>query len=126
MKKPISTNNAPKAIGPYSQAIDCGNLIFISGQLPIDSKTGEMPQEIGKQTEYCIKNIAAILNSVGLDLKNVVKTTVFMTDLTKFPVMNEFYSKFFIENPPARSTIEVKALPKGASVEIEAIAVRDL
>lgn len=126
MKKVISTNNAPKAVGPYSQAIECDNFIFISGQLPIDPNTGEMPQEIGKQTEYCIKNIQAILNSVGLDLKNVVKTTVFMTDLTKFPVMNEFYSKFFNENPPARSTIEVKALPKGASVEIEAIAVKDL
>ncbi|MEF3280935.1 MAG: RidA family protein [Elusimicrobiota bacterium] len=125
MKKVISTEKAPKAIGPYSQAIETEDFIFISGQLPINPKTQEMPDEVGKQTKYCLENIKAILNSCGLDLNNIVKTTVYMTDLTKFPIMNEVYATYFNDKPPARATVEVKALPKGAMIEIETIAVKN-
>ncbi len=124
MKKVISTEKAPKAIGPYSQAVEANGFIFVSGQLPILSD-GTMPDTVRSQTEVVLNNIKAILESQGCGLENVVKTTVFMTDLSKFVEMNEVYSKFFIKNPPARATIEVKALPKGAMVEIEAIAVKD-
>lgn len=125
MKKIISTSNAPAAIGPYSQATEAGGLIFISGQLPIDPATGAMaPAEIAAQTEAVMKNIEAILKAEGLSLENVLKTTVFMADLGQFARMNETYSKFFPANPPARATIEVKALPKAALVEIEAVAAR--
>jgi len=124
MKNIISTNKAPKAIGPYSQAVEANGIVFVSGQLPIDPQDGSIPQTVEKQTEIVIKNIQAILSSVGLTLENVVKTTVFMTDLTKFNEMNEVYSKFFSSNPPARTTVEVKNLPKGVMVEIEAIAVK--
>ena len=125
MKKIISTGNAPAAIGPYSQAVEAGGLIFISGQLPIDPATGNMaPAEIKAQTEAVIKNLEGILASEGLGLANVLKTTVFMADLGQFAQMNEVYGKFFSANPPARATIEVKALPKAALVEIEAIAAR--
>lgn len=125
MKKIISTNDAPAAIGPYSQAVEAGGLIFISGQLPVDPASGALAEaDTAIQTEAVIKNIAAILKSQGLTLENVVKTTVFMTDLSQFVKMNEVYASFFSKNPPARATIEVKALPKGALVEIEAIAAR--
>ncbi len=125
MKKIVSTKNAPAAIGPYSQAVEAGGLIFISGQLPIDPATGTMaPAEIKAQTEAVIKNLEAILKAEGLALENIVKTTVFMADLGQFAQMNETYGKFFIKDPPARATIEVKALPKAALVEIEAIAAR--
>jgi 2-iminobutanoate/2-iminopropanoate deaminase len=125
MKKIISTQNAPAAIGPYSQAIEAGGLIFISGQLPIDPATGAMtPAEIKAQTEAVIRNLEGILKSEGLSLDSVLKTTVFMTDLGQFAAMNEVYGRFFAANPPARATIEVKALPKAALVEIEAIAAR--
>jgi len=125
MKKIISTKNAPAAIGPYSQAVEAGGLIFISGQLPIDPATGNMaPAEIKAQTEAVIKNLEGILKSEGLALENVLKTTVFMADLGQFAAMNEVYGKFFSANPPARATIEVKALPKAALVEIEAVAAR--
>lgn len=122
MKKVISTPNAPTAIGPYSQAILAKNMIFISGQLPV-LKDSTIPATIEEQTRAACENIKAILNSIGLSLSNVVKTTVFMTDLSKFSRMNEIYSGYFNENPPARTTVEVKALPKGAMIEIEAIAV---
>jgi len=125
MKKIISTTNAPAAIGPYSQAVEAGGLIFISGQLPIDPATGAMaPAEIKAQTEAVIKNLEAILKSEGLSLEHVLKTTVFMADLGQFAAMNEVYGRFFAANPPARATIEVKALPKAALVEIEAVAAR--
>lgn len=125
MKKIISTKDAPAAIGPYSQAVEAGGLIFISGQLPIDPATGNMaPAEIKAQTEAVIKNIDGILRSQGLSLGHVLKTTVFMADLGQFAAMNEVYAKFFSANPPARATIEVKALPKAALVEIEAVASR--
>lgn len=125
MKKIISTKDAPAAIGPYSQAVEAGGLIFISGQLPIDPASGNMaPAEIKAQTEAVIKNIDGILRSQGLSLGHVLKTTVFMADLGQFAAMNEVYGKFFSANPPARATIEVKALPKAALVEIEAVASR--
>jgi len=124
MKKIISTDKAPKAIGPYSQAIESNNMIFLSGQLPINPQDGSIPQDIKGQTEMVLKNIQSILTQAGLTLENVVKTTVFMTDLTKFSEMNEIYEKYFSSNPPARSTIEVKSLPKGVMIEIECIAVK--
>jgi len=125
MKKIISTDKAPAAIGPYSQAVEAGGLIFISGQLPIDPATGAMaPAEIKAQTEAVIKNLEGILKAEGLGLENILKTTVFMADLGQFARMNEVYGKFFANNPPARATVEVKALPKAALVEIEAIAAR--
>lgn len=124
MKKVIYVDTAPKAVGPYSQAIEIKDLIFISGQLPLDL-SGTIPPTISQQTRNCLTNIKNILEGIGLSLDNVVKTTVFMTDLTKFDEMNKVYEEFFNSNPPARSTVEVKGLPKGAMVEIEAIAVRD-
>jgi 2-iminobutanoate/2-iminopropanoate deaminase len=125
MKKTITTKDAPAAIGPYSQAVEAGGLIFISGQLPINPATGTMATaEIKAQTEAVINNLGGILKSEGLSLENIVKTTVFMSDLGQFAQMNEVYGKFFAKNPPARATIEVKALPKAALVEIEAIAAR--
>ncbi|HAN04884.1 MAG TPA: reactive intermediate/imine deaminase [Elusimicrobia bacterium] len=125
MKKIIATGNAPAAIGPYSQAVEAGGLIFISGQLPLDPATGAMaPAEIKAQTEAVIKNLEGILKSEGLSLEHVLKTTVFMADLGQFAAMNEVYGRFFAANPPARATIEVKALPKAALVEIEAVAAR--
>lgn len=125
MKKIISTKNAPAAIGPYSQAVEAGGLIFISGQLPVNPSTAAMaPADIRAQTEAVLKNLEAILVAEGLTLANVLKTTVFMTDLSQFGQMNEVYASFFPANPPARATIEVKALPKAALVEIEAVAAR--
>lgn len=125
MKKIISTKAAPAAIGPYSQAVEAGGLLFISGQLPIDPATGAMaPAEVKAQTEAVIKNLEGILKSEGLSLENVLKTTVFMADLGQFAQMNEVYGRFFSANPPARATVEVKALPKAALVEIEAVAAR--
>lgn len=125
MKKIISTKNAPAAIGPYSQAVEAGGLIFVSGQLPVDPATAAMaPADIRAQTEAVLKNLQAILVAEGLTLANVLKTTVFMTDLSQFGQMNEVYGSFFPANPPARATIEVKALPKAALVEIEAVAAR--
>ena len=123
MKNIISTPDAPAAIGPYSQAVEAGGFIFISGQLPVDPATGALAgTDIAGQTETVIKNIGAILKSRGLSFENIVKTTVFMADLKQFARMNEVYGSFFSKNPPARATIEVKALPKAALVEIEAIA----
>ena len=125
MKKIISTKNAPAAIGPYSQAVEANGLLFISGQLPVDPATGNLaPAEIKAQTEAVIKNLEAILKSEGLSLENILKTTVYMADLSQFAQMNETYAKFFAANPPARATVEVKALPKAALVEIEAVAAR--
>lgn len=123
MKKIISSADAPKAIGPYSQAVEDGGFVFTSGVLPVDPVTGEIfGGDVKIQTELVLKNLENILKSAGLALKHVVKTTVFMTDLTAFAEMNAVYSAFFADNPPARSTIQVAALPKGSSIEIEAIA----
>ena len=122
MKKEIATTNAPGAIGPYSQAVQVGNLIFVSGQLPICPKTGEMPNEIKQQTEQSIANLKAILEEAGATLDNVVKTTVFLADMSLFGAMNEVYAAHFNKVYPARCAFAVKELPKQALVEIEAIA----
>lgn len=122
MKEAIATNGAPGAIGPYSQAIDAGSLVFVSGQLPIDPSTGTMPEDIADQTAQSLMNAAAILQSVGLTLDNVVKTTVLLADIADFGAMNEVYSHYFEAPFPARSAFAVRDLPKGARVEIEVIA----
>jgi 2-iminobutanoate/2-iminopropanoate deaminase len=124
--KPISTPNAPAAIGPYSQAVDSGaGLVFLSGQLPIDPVTGAFPEGgVREQTRQSLLNAQAILQAAGLELANVVKTTVFLADMGDFAAMNEVYAQFFAEPFPARSAVAVKTLPKGALVEIECIAVR--
>ena len=124
-KKIIATTEAPAAIGPYSQATQAHNLIFISGQLPLNPANGEMVEaDIEKQTRQCLVNMQAILKEAGLELSNVLKTTVLMADLKQFAQMNAVYAEFFKENPPARAAFEVKALPKDSLVEIEAIAAR--
>ena len=124
--KPIHTEKAPAAIGPYSQAIDSGaGLVFVSGQLPIDPATGAFPEGgVAEQTRQSLLNACAILQAAGLDLKNVVKTTVFLADMADFGAMNEVYAQFFAAPFPARSAVAVKDLPKGARVEIECIAAR--
>ena len=124
MKKIISTSDAPAAIGPYSQAIRSGDFIFCSGQIPLDPKTGEMvSDDIGAQTRQVLDNISGVLESEGLSLGDVLKTTIFLTDLGNFQIVNEIYGSYFNNQPPARSTVQVSALPKGARVEIEVIAV---
>lgn len=124
MKKIISTNDAPAAIGPYSQAVRSGNLLFCSGQIPLDPKSGEIVSgDIAAQTRRVLDNIAAVLRAEGLSFDSVVKTTIFLTNLGDFQKVNEIYGSYFEQNPPARSTVQVAALPKGANVEIEVIAV---
>ena len=122
----INTEKAPAAIGPYSQAIDTGvGLVFVSGQLPIDPATGAFPEgDVKVQTRQSLANARAILESAGLSLKNVVKTTVFLADMADFASMNEVYSQVFTAPFPARSAVAVKTLPKGALVEIECIAAK--
>ena len=122
MKKAIVTDKAPGAIGPYSQATVAGNLVFISGQLPIDPVTGNMPEDIREQTRQSIANIRAILNEAGLSTANIVKTTVLLADMSLFGPMNEVYAEEFEPVYPARAAFAVKELPKQALVEIEAIA----
>ena len=121
--KVISTKKAPAAIGPYSQAIQVGNLVYTSGQIPIDPSTGAFVEGgIKEQTRQSLTNVKAILEEVGLSMNNVVKTTVFMADMNDFAETNSIYAEFFSEPYPARSAIAVKTLPKGALVEIEVIA----
>ena len=123
MKKVISTPQAPAAIGPYSQAIQVGNLVFTSGQIPIDPATGQFAEGgIKEQTRQSLTNVKAILEEAGLSLASVVKTTVFLADMADFADMNAVYAEFFAEPFPARSAVAVKTLPKGALVEIEVIA----
>ena len=125
MKQIISTSKAPAAIGPYSQATEAGGFLFISGQLPIDPTTGEFaPGAVAEQTRQSMKNIGAILEEAGCSFQNVVKTTVFLQSMDDFAAMNAVYSEFFTENCPARAAVEVARLPKGALVEIEAIAAK--
>jgi len=122
-KKVITTDKAPGAIGPYSQAVRVGNFVFTSGQIPIDPATGEMVNwEIKEQTRQALTNVQNLLAAAGLGLKDVVKTTVFLRHMSDFPEMNEVYSEFFIPPYPARSTVEAGRLPKDALVEIETIA----
>ncbi|MGL4451712.1 MAG: RidA family protein [Sarcina sp.] len=122
MKEIINTNNAPGAIGPYSQGIKVGNLVFTSGQIPLNPITGAMPESIEEQTKQALENVKAILEASGTSMNNVIKTTVFLTDLNNFTKMNEVYATFFENEKPARSTIEISKLPKGAKIEIEVIA----
>jgi 2-iminobutanoate/2-iminopropanoate deaminase len=123
--KALSTEKAPAAIGPYSQAIEANGMVFASGQLPIDPATGAFPEGgIKEQTRQSLLNAQAILQSAGLDLKNVVKTTVLLSDIANFGPMNEVYAEFFSQPYPARSAFAVRDLPKGALVEIECIAAR--
>ena len=122
MKEVIATTAAPAAIGPYSQAIKIGNLLFISGQIPVDPATGSIPEGIKAQTMQSISNIKAILSQAGLSINNVVKTTVFLADMSLFGDMNEVYGKEFTDPYPARSAVAVKELPKQVLVEIETIA----
>lgn len=123
--KPIVTSAAPAAIGPYSQAIEVNGFVYASGQLPIDPATGAFPEGgVQEQTRQSLLNVKAILEEAGLTLANVVKTTVYLADMGDFAAVNEIYSQFFSQPFPARSAVAVKALPKGALVEVEVIAAR--
>jgi 2-iminobutanoate/2-iminopropanoate deaminase len=121
----ISTNAAPAAIGPYSQAIDTGGLVFCAGQTGVDPTTGELVEGgVKEQADRALRNLGAVLDAAGLGYAQVVKSTVFLVDMADFPALNEVYRRFFPDPPPARSTIAVAALPKGARVEIEVVAAR--
>lgn len=124
MKKAVATQDAPQAVGPYAQGVEAGGFVFVSGQIPLNPDGSAVKGGIGELTERCLRNVEGILKSAGLGLEDVVKTTVFLTDMGKFPAMNEAYARFFKAPYPARATVEVKALPKGVEVEIEAIAAR--
>ena len=120
----VATSGAPAAIGPYSQGIVAGGLLFVSGQIPLDSRTGQMVSGgIEEQVAKVLENLNVILESAGSSLGKVVRTTVYLTDLGEFPRMNDVYRRFFDADPPARSTVQVCALPRGARVEIDAIAM---
>ena len=124
MKNVVKTELAPGAIGPYSQGIDLGNMIFFSGQIPLDPVTGEMPEGIEAQTVRALENVKGLLQCQGLDFSNVVKTTVFLDNMNDFATMNGIYAQYFVEPYPARSAVEVAKLPKGALIEVEVIAVK--
>lgn len=125
MKKIIHTDNAPKAVGPYSQAVQMGEFLFCSGQISIDPKTNEVfTGDVKTQTEMVMKNVEAVLTAGGMTFSNVIKTTIFITNMNDFATVNEVYAKAFKEAPPARSTVAVAGLPKGVNVEIEVIAHR--
>jgi 2-iminobutanoate/2-iminopropanoate deaminase len=126
MKKIINTDNAPAPVGPYSQAVQVGNVVYCSGQIALDAVSGEVLKgPVEAQTQKVMENIRAVLNAADLDFKNVVKTMIFLTDMNDFAKVNEVYAQYFSAQPPARSTVAVSALPKGVQVEIEVIAVRD-
>ncbi len=128
MKKPVATQSAPRAIGPYCQAVEArgARTVYLSGQIPLDPATGELVKGgIEEQTARVLENLGAVLSAAGAGFAHVVKTTVFLLDLGDFQKMNEIYARAFAQNPPARSTVQVAALPRGARVEIEAIAVMD-
>ena len=125
MKKIINTTQAPKAIGPYSQAIDTGNTLYISGQVPLNPASGKVEaQGIKEQTEQVMKNIGAILQAAGYGFENVVKSTCYLSDMSNFAAMNEIYAGYYPTEPPARAAFAVKELPLGVLIEIEAIAVK--
>src|SRR6476659_10068251 len=124
MKKTVATENAPKAIGPYSQAIVHNGIAYLSGQIPLDPATGQMVEgDIAAQTTRVLENLKAVLEACGSGLDKVLKTTVFIKDMGEFARMNEVYGKYFAENPPARSTVEAARLPRDVRVEIDAIAI---
>ncbi len=120
----ISTKNAPAAIGPYSQALDLGDLVFVSGQIPVDPATGAMADTVEAQARQSLANLKAILAEAGLTMANVVKTVIFLADINDFAAVNAVYAEAFSEPYPARSCVQVAAIPKGAKLEIECIAVR--
>jgi 2-iminobutanoate/2-iminopropanoate deaminase len=123
MREIISTDRAPGAIGPYSQAIKTGGMVYCSGQIPIDPATGEfVSNDVVEQTEQVLKNLSEVLKAAGSDLGNVVKTTVFLADMDDFAAMNEVYGRYFNENKPARATVQAARLPRDAKVEIECVA----
>ena len=125
MRKVIATDKAPKAVGPYSQAVQMGDFLFCSGQISIDPVTNEVfTGDIVKQTEMVMKNVEAVLTAADMKFSNIVKTTIFLTDMNDFAKVNEVYAKAFTQAPPARSTVAVAALPKGVNVEIEVLAHR--
>ena len=124
MKKIIHTEHAPKAIGPYSQAIEVNGMLFISGQIPVNPENGQIPESIEAQTEQVMKNIGAILKEAGYGFEHVVKSTCLLSDMANFKAMNEIYGKYYAVNPPARAAFAVKALPLNVLVEIETIAVK--
>ena len=125
MKKVIRTTNAPEPIGPYSQAIQSGPFLFCSGQIPLDPQSNQMVTgDIKAQTLQVMKNIEGVLKQADYSFENVVKSTIFITSMADFPMVNEIYGKYFTNNPPARSTVEVRGLPKGAQVEIEVLAMK--
>lgn len=124
-KQIISTEQAPKAIGPYSQANKLGNLVFVSGQLPLNPDTGKMPAGIEAQAKQCLENLDAILTASGSDLSKIVKTTIFLQDLSNFQVVNQIYGSYFSGDYPARSTVQVARLPLDAEIEIEAVAAAE-
>jgi 2-iminobutanoate/2-iminopropanoate deaminase len=124
VKEIISTENAPGAIGPYSQAVKTNGMVFCSGQIPIDVATGEfVSADVAEQTDQVLKNLSAVLEAAGTSLNNVVKTTVFLADMQDFAAMNEVYAKYFSDNKPARATVQAAGLPRGARVEIDCIAI---
>lgn len=120
-RKVIATDQAPGAIGPYSQAIQAGGFLFVSGQIPLNPETGEIPEDIAAQTRQSLANVQAIVTAAGATLADVVKTTVFIRNMAQFPVINEAYAVFFEKDPPARACVEVARLPKDVLVEIEAV-----
>ena len=126
MKKEISKTNAPYAIGPYSQGVKIGNMVFVSGQLPIDPQTGKFPDDdIAVLTRRSLDNISAVLYEAGMTMRDVVKTTIFLADMNDFKAVNEVYAGYFDDVAPARSAVAVAELPKGARIEIEAIAISE-
>ena len=124
MKTVVKTDKAPGAIGPYSQGIDLGNMIFFSGQIPLNPQTGEMPEGIEAQAKQALENVKGLLESQGLDFSHVVKTTVFLDNMDDFNTVNGIYAQYFVEPYPARSAVEVAKLPKGVLIEVEVIAVK--
>jgi 2-iminobutanoate/2-iminopropanoate deaminase len=123
-KETVTTENAPGAIGPYSQAIKAGGMVYCSGQIPIDPATGNFVSDVvSEQTEQVLKNLSEVLTAAGSSLENVVKTTVFLADMNDFAEMNEIYARFFTENKPARATVQAARLPRDARVEIDCIAI---
>ncbi|HEY0405570.1 MAG TPA: RidA family protein [Pyrinomonadaceae bacterium] len=124
MRQIIETDKAPRAIGPYSQAVVAGGFVFASGQIPLDPQTGEfVAGGVAEQTEQVMRNLSALMEAAGTSLERVVKTTVFLADMNDFAAMNEVYSRYFSDQPPARATVEAARLPRDARVEIEAIAL---
>lgn len=123
-KRIINTDNAPKAIGPYSQAVEANGILFISGQIPVNPLNGQIPEGIEAQTEQVMKNIGAILQEAGYDYKNVIKSTCLLSDIANFKAMNEIYGKYYDKDCPARAAFAVKDLPLGVLVEIETVAAK--